>query len=97
MPPFLFLQPVLPFLQIKRTLPKVNRGIYKRLLEDEEAEINRKDADDADIKKKSKKKKGLPAEVMKDDRFGGIFKNPVLHASIILSSIDILKLLKPIK
>ncbi|XP_017247710.1 uncharacterized protein LOC108218998 isoform X2 [Daucus carota subsp. sativus] len=61
---------------IKRTLPKVNRGIYKRLLEDEEAEINRKDADDADIKKKSKKKKGLPAEVMKDDRFGGIFKNP---------------------
>lgn len=68
-------------LQIKRRLPKVNRGIFKNLLENEEAET-KKDADDADIKKKSKKRKGLNAEVLKDGRFDPLFKNTVLHPSV---------------
>ncbi|XP_027069093.1 uncharacterized protein [Coffea arabica] len=60
---------------IKRKLPKVNRGLAARLLEDEDAENEGRDIDNGDTKKTSKKKKGLTSEVMKDDRFAAMFEN----------------------
>ncbi|CDP09542.1 unnamed protein product [Coffea canephora] len=60
---------------IKRKLPKVNRGLAARLLEDEDAENEGRDIDNGDTKKISKKKKGLTSEVMKDDRFAAMFEN----------------------
>lgn len=66
------------FLQIKRKLPKVNRVLAARILEDEEAENETKDADGGDaIKKKSKKKKALSSDVFKDERFAAMFENKV--------------------
>lgn len=58
-----------------RKLPKVNKVLAARLLENEEAETERKNADDAVVKKKSRKKNGLTAEVIRDDRFNIMFKN----------------------
>lgn len=59
---------------IKRKLPKVNRALAARLLENEEAEMEKKDIDGADKKKTTKKKKGLTSEDLKDERFDAIFK-----------------------
>lgn len=70
------------FLQIKRKLPKVNRVLAARLLENEEAETVNNDTVDADTKKKLKKKKGLTSEVMKDERFEAMFKNEVFDLCI---------------
>ena len=72
------------FLQIKRKLPKVNRVLAARILEDEEAENETKDADGDDIKKKSKKKKALSSDVFKDERFTAMFENKVIINWIIL-------------
>ncbi|KAI3506234.1 hypothetical protein L1887_28590 [Cichorium endivia] len=63
---------------IKKKLPKVNRVLAKRLLEDEEFEANKKETDAVPIdtnKKPSKKKRGLTTEVLQDDRFTSLFKN----------------------
>ncbi|KAI8559180.1 hypothetical protein RHMOL_Rhmol04G0153000 [Rhododendron molle] len=60
---------------IKRKLPKVNRILAARLLEDEEAENERKDEDGADAKKKSKKRKRFSSEILKDERFAPMFEN----------------------
>ncbi|CAI9103347.1 OLC1v1001810C1 [Oldenlandia corymbosa var. corymbosa] len=59
---------------IRRKLPKVNRVLASKLLL-EEAENEKKDAEGADdVKNKaSKKKKGLTAEIMNDDRFSKLF------------------------
>ncbi|KAL7128478.1 hypothetical protein ABFS83_14G319700 [Erythranthe nasuta] len=65
---------------MKRKLPKVNRTLASRILEEEE-EQNDKVADGADAqtttdaKKTSKKKRGLTSEVLKDERFTVLFKN----------------------
>ena len=66
-------------LQIKRKLPKVNRALAARLLEEEEELNENKGADDADVQKTSKKKKGLTSEVLKDERFTAMFENKVFH------------------
>ncbi|KAM7505254.1 hypothetical protein LguiB_004158 [Lonicera macranthoides] len=62
---------------IKRKLPKVNRTLAARLLENEEGETEKKDSDEAAVitKKTSKKRKGLTTEVMKDERFAAMFEN----------------------
>ncbi|KAK3440966.1 hypothetical protein EUGRSUZ_B01227 [Eucalyptus grandis] len=60
---------------IKRKLPKVNRVLAARLLENDEAENENKESDDNEPKKKSKKKKGLDGEVLKDERFAAMFEN----------------------
>uniref|UniRef100_A0A5B7AG30 Putative nucleolar protein 10 n=1 Tax=Davidia involucrata TaxID=16924 RepID=A0A5B7AG30_DAVIN len=74
---------------IKRKLPKVNRVLAAHLLENEEAENEKKDAesekkdaenekrdaDSADTKKTSRKKKGLTSEVLTDERFAAMFEN----------------------
>ena len=65
-------------LQIKRKLPKVNRSLAARLLEEEGLNAN-KGADDADVQKTSKNKKGLTSEVLKDMRFTTMFENKVFH------------------
>ena len=64
-------------LQIKRKLPKVNRVLAARLLEDEDVETEKKDDNGADAKKTSKKKKGLSSDVLKDERFTEMFENKV--------------------
>ncbi|CAI9285291.1 unnamed protein product [Lactuca saligna] len=65
---------------IKKKLPKVNRVLAKRLLEDEELEAIKKDTTDVAIdvnttKKASKKRKGLTSDVLQDERFTSLFKN----------------------
>lgn len=68
-------------LQIKRKLPKVNRLLAARLLEDEEAEAEAEvnTVDDSSTKKKtSKKRKVLGSELLKDERFAVMFENKVL-------------------
>ncbi|XP_056162338.1 uncharacterized protein LOC130136204 [Syzygium oleosum] len=60
---------------IKRKLPKVNRVLAARLLENDEAENENKESEDNESKKKSKKKKGLDSEVLKDERFTAMFEN----------------------
>ena len=65
-------------LQIKRKLPKVNRLLAARILENEEAEDEMKDVDDPHTKKKSsKKKKALSSDILKDERFKALFENKV--------------------
>uniref|UniRef100_A0A7N0UV27 Nucleolar protein 10 n=1 Tax=Kalanchoe fedtschenkoi TaxID=63787 RepID=A0A7N0UV27_KALFE len=59
---------------IKRKLPKVNRPLVESILETEYAENGKKD-DNADVIKKSKKKKGLSSEVFKDERFNVLFED----------------------
>lgn len=63
---------------IKRKLPKVNRLLAARLLEDEEAEAEAEvnTVDDSSTKKKtSKKRKILGNELLKDERFAVMFEN----------------------
>ncbi|KAL2225506.1 UNVERIFIED_CONTAM: hypothetical protein Sindi_2934400, partial [Sesamum indicum] len=60
---------------IKMKLPKVNRALAARLLEEEEELNENKGGDDADVQKTSKKKKGLKSEVLKDERFTTMFEN----------------------
>lgn len=75
-------------LQLKRKLPKVNRGLAARLLENEEAENEKKDVDaDDENKKKLKKKKALSSDVFKDERFAAMFENKVFM--VVLSSLCI--------
>ncbi|KAK9091762.1 hypothetical protein Sjap_024939 [Stephania japonica] len=59
---------------IKRKLPKVNRELAARILENEgteEVEVK----DDEGDKKNKKKKKGLDSGLMKDERFAAMFEN----------------------
>jgi len=70
-------------LQIKRKLPKVNRLLAARLLESEDVENEKRDAvEDVEIKKASKKKKGLSMQDLEDDRFKAIFTNKVLYSEM---------------
>lgn len=64
-------------LQVKRKLPKVNRRLANQILEEEEAETEKKDEDVNKTKKASKKKKGLNTEIFQDERFAKMFKNEV--------------------
>lgn len=76
-------------LQMKRKLPKVNRRLANQILEDEEAEKEKKDEDTEkekkdDVnktKKASKKKKGFSSEIFQDERFSNMFKNEVWLSS----------------
>lgn len=65
------------FLQIRKKLPKVNRQLAARILENEEAENENKDVDVHEIKKASKKKKGISSEIFKDERFAEMFRDEV--------------------
>ncbi|XP_050232794.1 uncharacterized protein LOC126681311 [Mercurialis annua] len=60
---------------IRRKLPKVNAKFAATILEKEETENEKKDADVDETKRPSKKKKGLGSEIFKDDRFGLLFAN----------------------
>ncbi|XP_023540093.1 nucleolar protein 10 [Cucurbita pepo subsp. pepo] len=61
---------------VKRKLPKVNRRLANQILEEEEAETEKKDEEDVNkTKKASKKKKGLSSEIFQDERFANMFKN----------------------
>ncbi|XP_022971181.1 nucleolar protein 10 isoform X2 [Cucurbita maxima] len=61
---------------VKRKLPKVNRRLANQILEEEEAETEKKDEEDVNkAKKASKKKKGLSSEIFQDERFANMFKN----------------------
>ncbi|XP_061356188.1 uncharacterized protein LOC133300623 [Gastrolobium bilobum] len=60
---------------IRKKLPKVNRALAARLLESEEAENEKRDADDDETKKASKKKKGINMQDLQDERFKAIFTN----------------------
>lgn len=60
---------------IRKRLPKVNRVLAAQILENEEAAKDKPEDDDADNKKAPKKKKGLTSEVMKDERFSGMFED----------------------
>ncbi|KAL4644129.1 hypothetical protein ACB098_02G120800 [Castanea mollissima] len=60
---------------IRKKLPKVNRQLAARILENEEAENENKDADVHEIKKASKKKKGISSEIFKDERFAEMFRD----------------------
>ncbi|KAK1273208.1 hypothetical protein QJS04_geneDACA022269 [Acorus gramineus] len=59
---------------IKRKLPKVNRVLAARLLENEAEENKTQEVDDSTAKKTSKKKK-LGSELLKDERFTAMFEN----------------------
>lgn len=59
---------------LKRKLPKVNRKLASRLLEEEDAEKERLEAAVPD-KRESKKKKKLNPEMFKDPRFAAMFEN----------------------
>lgn len=70
-------------MQIKRKLPKVNRTLASRLLEEDENHDDQKGTDSTDNlnvpdKKTSKKKKSLTSEVLKDERFAPMFQNKVI-------------------
>ena len=65
------------FLQIRKKLPKVNRELAARILENEEAVNERKDTEDNETKKTSKRKKGISSEIFKDERFADMFNNEV--------------------
>ncbi|KAJ6805235.1 nucleolar protein 10 [Iris pallida] len=61
---------------IKRRLPKVNRLLASRLLENEAVAEEVRDEDDPSTKKKtSKKDKRLTTDILKDDRFAAMFEN----------------------
>ena len=68
-------------LQPKMKLPKVNRNLAQKILENEEAENEKTETDDIDTKKKSKKKKTLGSEVFKDERFAKMFENKVRQSN----------------
>ncbi|XP_011101990.1 nucleolar protein 10-like [Sesamum indicum] len=61
----------------KRKLPKVNRALAARLLQEEEELNQNKGGDDADVQKTSNKKKGLMSDVLKDERFRAMFENKI--------------------
>lgn len=69
-------------LQTKRKLPKVNRSLAKKIVENEEAEIENKDVDDNDTKKSSRKKKALSSDIFKDERFSNMFENKVRQSNL---------------
>lgn len=73
---------------MKRKLPKVNRRLANQILEEEEAETEKKEEDINKTKKASKKKKGLNSEIFQDERFANMFKNEV--RSIVRRSFSIL-------
>ncbi|GFP81275.1 nucleolar protein 10 [Phtheirospermum japonicum] len=65
---------------IKRKLPKVNRTLAAKILEEEDEQNEKKAAADVaadiaatDAKKTTKKKKGLTSDVLKDERFKDMF------------------------
>ncbi|KAK4804898.1 hypothetical protein SAY86_004715 [Trapa natans] len=58
---------------IKRKLPKVNRILAANLLDKDEVEKG--DGEDTETKRKSRKKKGLDSELLKDERFAAMFEN----------------------
>ncbi|KAG8479720.1 hypothetical protein CXB51_029216 [Gossypium anomalum] len=64
---------------MKRKIPKVkvNQELAERIVENEEAENTKKDIDDNESKKTSKKKKkgALSIEIFKDERFAQMFEN----------------------
>ncbi|GMY19372.1 nucleolar protein 10 [Fagus crenata] len=60
---------------IRKKLPKVNRELAARILENEEAVNERKDTEDNETKKTSKRKKGISSEIFKDERFADMFNN----------------------
>ncbi|KAK8955574.1 hypothetical protein KSP40_PGU002507 [Platanthera guangdongensis] len=63
---------------IKRKLPKVNRLLAARILENQEQGGEMAGADDPNVKKKSSKKnRGLTSDILKDDRFTAMFENQV--------------------
>lgn len=64
-------------LQKKIKLPVVNRKYAETIWENEEAENETKDVDDNETKKPSKKKKPLPIDIFKDERFKVMFENKV--------------------
>ena len=64
------------FLQIRKKLPKVNRQLAARILENEGAEDENKDAD-VEIMKTSKKKKVISSDIFKDERFAEMFRDEV--------------------
>lgn len=60
--------------QVKKKLPKANRGLAARL----EAEKAEQEEDiDGEAKKKTKKKKVLDPGVFEDERFADMFTNKV--------------------
>lgn len=69
-------------MQVRKKLPKVNRALAARLLESEEAENEKRDADDDETKKASKKKKGLNMQDLQDERFKALFTDEVLQYEI---------------
>ncbi|KAL2245932.1 UNVERIFIED_CONTAM: hypothetical protein Sindi_2861400, partial [Sesamum indicum] len=73
---------------IKRKLPKVNRALAARLLEEEEELNENMGADDADVQKTSKKKKGLTSEVFKHERFTAMFENKVFHRGSVYAKVQ---------
>ncbi|WCJ27307.1 Nucleolar protein 10 [Euphorbia peplus] len=60
---------------IRRKLPKVNRKLAGDILENEETENEKKEIDENDTKKPSKKKKGISSELFEDNRFNSLFQN----------------------
>lgn len=63
--------------QIQRKLPKVNRDLAARLLENEDTEAGDK-VDDLIVKKtSSKRKKGVGSELLEDERFKALFEKEV--------------------
>lgn len=72
----LFILDFFLFLQIRKKLPKVNRQLAARILENEGAEDENKDAD-VEIKKTSKKKKVISSDIFKDERFAEMFRDEV--------------------
>ena len=72
--------------QLKRKLPKVNRNLAKKILEMEEVG-NDKDAEPADAKKSSKRKKEPIGDLMDDERFKELFTKEVLLPYFVISVI----------
>lgn len=72
-------------MQIKRKLPKVNRGLAAKILENEDEENEKKIAEIDKNEKKSKKKKGLTSEIFKDERFEAMFKKEVKQTNYLLT------------
>jgi len=71
---------------LKRKLPKVNRNLAKKILEMEEVG-NDKDAEPADAKKSSKRKKEPIGDLMDDERFKELFTKEVLLPYFVISVI----------
>lgn len=70
-------------MQTRRRLPKVNRDLAAKILENEEVENDKKDANENETKKPSKKKKGFSSELFQDERFASLFKDKVSRSEIL--------------